>query len=105
MFFILGHFRYYSTTIRTESLSTSVAGQQKIAKHLDIHPILGQPTPWTHPHLLQPTEIGIGVNRHELQSRKDNVMRRIQSYARNLKKDSLNHVVNFCLFRLTSVNC
>lgn len=54
----------------------------------------GQPTPKTHPHLLQENELVPGIMAEEFVQRRQNVMENIQKYALSVDKHSLNHLVN-----------
>lgn len=54
----------------------------------------GQPTPQTHPHLLQPNELVQGILGDEFVERRQSVMESIQKYARTQDKDLQNHLVS-----------
>lgn len=56
-------------------------------------PCMGQPTPWTHPHLLRSNEIAVGITQAEFQQRRRQLMTNIQTYARSLKESLHHHIV------------
>lgn len=60
----------------------------------------GQPTPLTHPHILQKGELIQGITAEEIQGRRHQLLENIQKYYFNLHKKNSSHVVrmDFKLF-------
>ncbi|KAJ6637107.1 Xaa-Pro aminopeptidase 3 [Pseudolycoriella hygida] len=53
----------------------------------------GQPTPFTHPHLLQKGELIQGITAEEIQGRRNRLMENIQKYDYNLHKKYSTHLI------------
>lgn len=100
--FVSDCYRLYTSTINPDVQNSSIAaGQQTQSRHrLSNNVIMGQPTPWTHPHLLKQHEIATGITVDEFKARRERLMNRIQNYSRSVKNELHNHVV-----RISSAVC
>lgn len=79
-------------------MSTSAAGNSTTAiklkaRKLNPNENYGQPTPWTHPHMLTPGEIVPGITLDEIRMRRNNLALNIQKFAVDQSKALKKHLV------------
>lgn len=79
-------------------MSTSSAGNSTTAiklkaRKLNPNENYGQPTPWTHPHMLTPGEIVPGITLDEIRMRRNNLALNIQKFAVDQSKALKKHLI------------
>lgn len=67
--------------------------EQRLFRLQNARESFGQPTPLTHPHLLQKGELIQGTTAEEIRGRRQRLLENIQKYSYNMHHKHSSHVV------------
>lgn len=93
-------FSDYAKCMRSRNFSTSISHSQKLyTEHLEsLHRDgvrFGQPTQFSHPHLLKTNELAIGQLPSEFADRRNRMIEKIKEHCVKNNKPSRNIVISF----------
>lgn len=89
----------FSGHIRSTRPFTSTKQQQKSLSAQNLEKLqktgtaFGQPTPFTHPHLLKPNELVAGVSLHEFKTRRQHLIELVRQDCRSAQRPQRNIVI------------
>lgn len=89
-------FSFFSTDARLFSTTTCLLKSLSVQTLEDLQKSgikFGQPTPFSHPHLLQPNELVVGVTKDEFVNRRNNFIANLQKLIASKSNKTINNIV------------